>query len=49
MPDTGLVGLVDIIAINRNHTMAFNPIAILQLMLPFNLPLVEELKLLVAR
>ena len=44
------MSLVDITAVNHNHTRAFNPTAILQLMLPFNLPLaVEELKLLVAK
>ena len=37
MPDTSLMSLVDIIAVIHNHTKAFNLIAILELMLPFNL------------
>ena len=37
MPDTSLMGLLDIIAVSHNHTEAFNLIVILQLMLPFDL------------
>ena len=44
------MGLVDIIAISRSHTRIFNPIAILQLMLLFDLlQAVKELKFLAVR
>ena len=48
MPDTNLMDLKDTVAIIHNHTKAFDPIAILQLMFPFNLfQAVKELGFLV--
>ena len=50
VPHTNLVGLVDTIAISHSHTRAFNPIAILQLMLLFDLlQAVKELEFLAVR